>query len=71
MHIHSYIDMFQSTKRTLTNAIIVDKELNKLANRFIDSQTQFAKMLVDNTIDATRYSIDTLTSNMGFKNDGK
>jgi hypothetical protein len=56
-----YIDTFQSTKRMLTDNVIVDKTLNKAANDFITSQTQFAKMLAHNYVDITKYSIDKLS----------
>ena len=56
-----YIDSFQSTKRALTNQIFTDPKLNKAANKFIDAQTQFAKMLVQNSIELSKYTVDNLT----------
>jgi hypothetical protein len=59
---HFIIDTFQSTKKVITNQIFTDKTLNKAANDYIDAQTAFAKMLVNNTIDMTKYSVDTVSS---------
>ena len=56
--INSYIDAFQLTKKTLTNKIITDEKLNKLAHNFIDSQTAFAKMLTNNTEEVTKLFIE-------------
>ena len=53
-----YIDNFQSTKKLITNQVFTDPKLNKAAHKFIDAQTQFAKMLVQNTIDMSKYSVD-------------
>lgn len=60
--INSSIDMFQTMKRTLTDKIIVDENLNKIAHNFINAQTVFAKMLAKNTEDMTKYYIDTQTA---------
>jgi len=57
-----YIDSFQSTKRALTNQVFTDPKLNKAANKFIDAQTQFAKMLAQNTVDMLKYSADAVTN---------
>jgi len=53
-----YIDSLQATKKALTNQIYTDPKLNKAAMKFIDAQTQFAKMLVQNSIDMAKYSVD-------------
>ena len=52
------IDTFQSYKRTMTNVVIKDNVLNKAANDFITSQTQFAKMLVNNAAVITQHSVN-------------
>jgi hypothetical protein len=57
-----YIDSFQSTKRVITNQVFTDPKLNKAANKFIDAQTQFAKMLAQNTVDMLKYSTDSFTN---------
>lgn len=57
-----YIDSFQSTKRVITNQVFTDPKLNKAANKFIDAQTQFAKMLAQNTVDMLKYSADAITN---------
>jgi hypothetical protein len=56
--IEFYIDNFQATKKLITNQIFTDPKLNKVAHKFIDAQTQFAKMLVQNTTDMSKYSVD-------------
>jgi len=56
-----YIDLFQSTKRQLTNKVYQDEILNKAANDFITAQTTFAKMLAKNYIDLATYSVDSMS----------
>jgi hypothetical protein len=56
-----YIELFQSSKRHLTNKIITDKRVNKVANDFIDAQTVFAKMLAKNTIEMMSYTVDSMS----------
>lgn len=65
--INSYIDAFQLTKKTLTDRIITDTQLNKAANKFIEAQTTFAKMLVQNTENITKYFIES-QCNIWFPN---
>jgi len=60
-----YIESFQTTKKIVTDTVIVDKTLNKAAHDFIDAQTAFAKMLSHNYIDITKYSVDKI-SNIWF-----
>jgi hypothetical protein len=57
--IEFFIDTFQNVKRGLTDDIISDPVLNRAAHGYIDSQTAFAKMLIKNTKDITKYSVDT------------
>ena len=46
-----YIDQFQATKKIVADQIFKDQpELQQVAVNFIDTQTLFAKMLVDNSI---------------------
>lgn len=56
-----YIDLFQSTKRNMTNQVYQDETLNKAANDFISAQTAFAKMLLNNTLVLTQYSIESIS----------
>jgi hypothetical protein len=56
-----YIDLFQSSKRQLTNQVYKDDTLNKACNAFIDAQTAFAKMMVKNYIDVSAYSADAMS----------
>jgi hypothetical protein len=55
------IDMLQQLKKNLTDNIIKDPILNKSAHNFINSQTQFAKMLVNNFTDISKYYVDSQT----------
>ena len=58
---HFYIDSFQSTKKIITDQIYKDPALNKAAHAYIDAQTQFAKMAVNNTIDMAKYSVESVS----------
>jgi len=53
------IDMLQQLKKNLTDKIIKDPILNKAAHNFINSQTQFAKMLVNNFTDISKYYVES------------
>lgn len=64
-----FIDVFQDTKRNLTNQIIKDPTINKVANNFIDAQTEFAKMLANNTVDVLKYSVESIYSHWFPKKD--
>lgn len=55
-----FINYFQGAKKSMTDRIIQDKELNKMAHKYIEAQTQFASMLVDNTEGIMKYSFDTV-----------
>jgi len=55
------IDMLQQLKKNLTDKIIKDPILNKTAHNFINSQTQFAKMLINNFTDISKYYVDSQT----------
>ena len=56
-----FIDVFQNTKRSITNRVITDKTLNKAALNYIDAQTQFAKMLNHNAMTIAQYSMDSVS----------
>ena len=60
--LESYVDVFQQTKKKVTDKVITDPILNKAAHTFIDAQTVFAKMLIVNTQDIARYAFDNHTS---------
>lgn len=55
-----FIDTIQTTKRTVFNRIITDPELRKVSDRYIDNQTEFAKMIIANAIDLAKFSLDKL-----------
>ncbi len=56
-----FIDSFQDTKRIVTNHVFKDPTLNKAANDYITAQTAFAKMLMNNAIDLSKYSVDSIS----------
>ena len=58
---HFYIESFQNTKKLVADQIFKDPALNKAAHTYIDSQTQFAKMAVTNTINMAKYSADSVS----------
>ncbi len=66
-----YIDSFQSLKHSFTDKVITDPTLNKAANAFIDAQTAWAKMIVDNSTIITKYCFDKQTEVMYPKKDSK
>ncbi len=65
-----FIDTFQNTKKAVTNAVFQDKTLNKAAHAYIDAQTAFAKVLASNTIEMTRYSVDSISTVLFPKKEG-
>ncbi len=65
-----YIDSFQSTKKIVADQIIKDPALNKAAHAYIDAQTQFAKMAVNNTIEVAKYSIESVSKVLFPKKEG-
>jgi hypothetical protein len=58
---HFFIDTFQSTKKVVANQIFKDSRLNKAATDYIDAQTAFAKMMVNNTVDMAKYSVESIS----------
>ncbi len=67
---HFYIESFQNTKKIVTDQIFKDPALNKAAHAYIDAQTQFAKMAVNNTIDMAKYSVETVSKYLFPKKEG-
>jgi hypothetical protein len=65
-----YIESFQNTKKIVTDQIYKDPALNKAAHAYIDAQTQFAKMAVNNTIDMAKYSVDSISKHWFPKKEG-
>lgn len=57
-----FIDTVQSTKLSVFNRIVQDEELRKVAERYVQAQTDFAKMIVRNSIDMIKYSVDSYGS---------
>lgn len=62
-----FINYVQSAKKSMTDRIIKDQELNEMAHKYIEAQTQFANMLVDNTENMMKYSFDKMRK--GDKNE--
>lgn len=56
--LESYVDVFQQTKKRITDKVITDPSLNKAAHSYIDAQTTFAKMLISNSQEIAKYSVD-------------
>jgi hypothetical protein len=56
-----FIDTAQSLKQTVFNRIVQDEELRRVADRYMQAQTDFAKMMVRNTIDMAKYSVDKIS----------
>ncbi len=56
-----FIETFQNTKKVVANQVFKDAALNKAAHAYIDAQTQFAKMAVNNTIDMAKYSVESVS----------
>lgn len=65
-----YIDSFQNTKKLVTDKVLTDPALNKAAHAYINAQTQFAKMIANNTIDMARYSVETVSKYWFPKKEG-
>ena len=65
-----YIESFQNTKKIVSDHIFKDPALNKAAHAYIDAQTQFAKMAVNNTIDMVKYSVESVSKYVFPKKDG-
>jgi hypothetical protein len=57
-----FIDTFQNAKKTAFKQIVKDPNLQRVADQYIDTQTEFAKMLVTNTIDIAKFSFDKAAS---------
>jgi len=57
-----YIDSLQNTKKLIADKVITDPALNKAATAYIDAQTKFAKMIVTNSIELARYSVENFNN---------
>jgi hypothetical protein len=66
-----YINSFQSLKHDFTNKVITDPILNKAANDFIDAQTAWAKMVVDNTTTVAKHYFDKQSNILQSTKDSK
>jgi hypothetical protein len=57
-----FIDTLCGIKRFMTDKIITDPVLNKAAHDYINAQSIFAKMLVNNTINISKQSMESVSS---------
>jgi hypothetical protein len=64
------IESIQNAKKVVTDQLFKDPALNKAAHAYIDAQTQFAKMAVNNTIDVAKYSVDSISKHWFPKKEG-
>ena len=55
-----FINYIQSTKKAMTDRVIKDPELNTMAHKYIEAQTQFANMILDNTECMMKYSFNKM-----------
>ena len=56
----SVMNYFQSMKKNMVDKVIKEPELNEMAHKYIDAQTQFANMLFDNSECMMKYSFDKM-----------
>ena len=61
------IDTLQKTKGYVTDKVITDPQLNTLAHNFMNAQSAFAKMLINNTTEITKISTDNFTKAWNLK----
>ena len=54
------MNYFQSMKKNMVDKVIKEPELNEMAHKYIDAQTQFANMLFDNSECMMKYSFDKM-----------
>lgn len=59
---NSFIDSFQSGKKMFVTMFITDENLRKSLNAFVDTQTAFAKQVVQTTDDVVTYTIKEIKS---------
>ncbi len=57
-------------KKIVADQIFKDPALNKAAHAYIDAQTQFAKMAVNNTIEMAKYSVESVSKVLFPKKEG-
>lgn len=55
---YNFIDKVQDLKKSAFNYVVSDPELRKVSDRYINTQTEFAKMIVSNAFDLAKYSLD-------------
>ncbi len=55
---YSLISTVQDAKRSFVNQFVTDPTVKTLANNYINSQQEFANMLVDNALEIVKYCAD-------------
>lgn len=56
-----FISFFQNAKKSMAEKIIKDPELKEMAHRYIDAQTDFANMMIDNYECGMKYTFDKMS----------
>jgi len=57
-----FIEQFQASKRTVSDQIFKDQpELKQMADNYVEAQTQFANMLLENSIAANKMFWDQVS----------
>ena len=54
------VNYIQSAKKSFTNNVITDPELKAMSHKYVDVQTEFAMMLIDNTEGMFKYCFDRM-----------
>jgi hypothetical protein len=57
-----FIDTLCGVKRFMTDKIITDPVLNKAAHDFINAQSNFAKMMLNNYYIISKHSMDSVSA---------
>ena len=57
-----FIDTLVGTKKHMTNKIITHPEMNKVAINFINAQSDFAKMMINNYVLVSKVFVDTMST---------
>jgi hypothetical protein len=56
-YLHVFIDTLQKTKKDTFAKLVSDKDLQHIANNYVDAQTKFAKTMIDGAWDLLEHSL--------------
>lgn len=56
-----YIELLQTTKKSLTDKLITDPVVNKACHSFMDAQLALGKTMTNNLVELTEYSVKSMT----------